>query len=100
VTPLDSFRMRVYIAPFGLWLTLDSGEFQGLEIDPKTHRVRIEFAAATQFTAVARLRVEQPFKAAGIGPFRPSRPLQLERGAYSVPLGPGATTVELIQGRD
>lgn len=28
VTPLDSFRMRVYLAPMGLWLTLDAGGSQ------------------------------------------------------------------------
>ncbi len=25
VTPLDSFRARVYVASLGLWLTLDAG---------------------------------------------------------------------------
>ena len=28
VQPLDSFRKRVYIAPLGLWLTLDAGTFE------------------------------------------------------------------------
>ena len=28
VKPLDSFRRRLYIAPFGLWLTLDAGTFE------------------------------------------------------------------------
>jgi hypothetical protein len=96
VTPLDSFRSRVYVAPLGLWLTLDSGEFQRIEIDPAARTVKIDFAPATQFTTVARLRVEQPFKPAGTASFQPSKPLETERGAYDVPLHSTATTVELV----
>jgi len=33
VQPLDSFRQRVYIAPLGLWLTLDAGTFEKIAID-------------------------------------------------------------------
>ena len=33
VATLDSFRRRVYIAPLGLWLTLDAGSFQGVEAE-------------------------------------------------------------------
>jgi len=36
VAPLDSFRTRVYLASFGLWLTLDAGNFETIEINSKT----------------------------------------------------------------
>jgi len=96
VSPLDSFRSRVYIAPLGLWLTLDSGRFQHIEIDPAAHKVRLELAPATKFTTVGRLRVEQPAHPAGVGTFRPSQVLNMERGAYTVPLEPNPVVVQLV----
>ena len=33
VEPLDAARSRVYIAPLGLWLTLDAGTFERVEIN-------------------------------------------------------------------
>jgi hypothetical protein len=96
VSPLDSFSSRVYIAPMGLWLTLDAGEFERVEIDPSTQKVRIYFAPATQFTPDARLRVEQPYKGAGIGEFKPAGSFATERGAYKIPLQSTSASVELI----
>src|SRR5262249_12470263 len=62
VTPLDSFRKRVYIAPAGLWLTLDAGKFQTVAYDSSTHSVTVTFAAADSYTPSNRLRIEQPTK--------------------------------------
>lgn len=99
VTPLDSFRTRIYVATLGLWLTLDAGHFDALEIDPKTGTVRVELAAATEFTPVARLRIEQPASVKGVGRYSPVAALQQERGAYVVPLNQaGKTLVELKPG--
>jgi hypothetical protein len=95
LTPLDSFRMRAYLAPLGLWLTLDAGRFERIELNAKSGVVRIELAAATQFTPAARLRVEQPAKVKGVGSYTVSKPLSTERGTYVVPLHAGATWVEL-----
>jgi hypothetical protein len=96
VKPLDSFRSRVYIAPMGLWLTLDAGEFERVEIDPVAQKVRVYFAPATQFTPDARLRVEQPYKASGIGEIKPAGSFPIERGAYKIPLQSTSTSVELV----
>src|SRR5215468_4255070 len=46
ITPLDSFRSRVYLAPVGLWLTLDAGRFNGIEFNAKTGAVRLGLAPA------------------------------------------------------
>ena len=35
---LDSFRMRFYVAPKGLWLTLDAGNIDSVEFNAKTDR--------------------------------------------------------------
>lgn len=95
VTPLDSFRIRVYLAPASVWLTLDAGAFEAIELNSTTGAVRVGLSAATQFTHAARLRVEQPGKQNSSGTFRPARSFKLERGAYVVPLGAQTTWMEL-----
>jgi hypothetical protein len=95
VTPLDSFRMRVYVAPFGLWLTLDAGEFDSVEVNSKTGAVRIGLSPATQFTPTAYLRVEQPAKLAGVGTYHPVESFHMERGACVIPLQKQRTWIEL-----
>jgi len=62
VTPLDSSRSRVYVASVGLWLTLDAGTFDGVEVNSQSGAVRAGFSGATQFMPQVRLRVEQPAK--------------------------------------
>jgi Family of unknown function (DUF5695) len=94
VTPFDSFRTRVYLAPAGLWLTLDSGKFESVELNSKTGVVRVGLAAADGFTPTARLRAEQPAKVKTQS-YRPVKPLKSERGAWVVPLGKETTWVEL-----
>jgi hypothetical protein len=95
VTPLDAFRQRVYLAPAGLWLTLDAGKFESVEYDPATHAVRVQLAKAGEFTPQALLRVEQPAKLKGIGTYQPGGALKTERDGFVVPLGSSATWVEL-----
>ena len=95
ITPLDSFRMRAYLASLGLSLTLDAGRLESLEVNFKTGMVRVGFAAGTPFTTAARLRVEQPAKVAGAGTYAPTKTFPMERGAYVVPLQGATTWVEL-----
>jgi len=97
VTPLDSFRMRVYVAPFGLWLTLDAGKFDSVEINSKSGVVRLGLAPATQYTPTAFLRVEQPAKIQNVGSYHPAGSFKLERGAFAIPLRKGTTWVELTR---
>ena len=88
VTPLDSLRMRVYLASRGLWLTLDAGRFETVELNARTGAVRVGLASATPETPQARLRIEQPAKVAGIGNYQPSQSLKQ-----------GSTWVELSSGK-
>ena len=95
VSPLDSFRSRIYIAPLGLWLTLDAGTFERIEVNSKTGEVRLGLSAATPFTTVARLNVEQPVHVKA-EVYRPKSPLVKERGAFIVPLGKDTTWISLV----
>jgi hypothetical protein len=99
VKPLDSFRKRVYVAPLGLWLTLDAGTFEDVEINIAGKTVRLGLAPVTQYTPAARLRIESPgiggAKIAGAGTFKPVANLASQGGAFDVPLTSGTTWVEL-----
>jgi hypothetical protein len=95
VTPLDSFRMRVYVAPLGLWLTLDAGEFDTVEVNLKTGIVRIGLAPATEFTPMAYLRVRQPARIPGVGSYQPQEKFPQERGAFVVALHKKTAWIEL-----
>jgi len=98
VTPLDSARSRVYLAPLGLWLTLDAGTFESLELDPRTRKVRIALSPSDVFTPSARLRIEQPGQpptVSGVGQFHPAAEFATERGAYVIPLSKETVSIEL-----
>jgi hypothetical protein len=97
VKTLDSLRKRVYIAPLGLFLTLDAGTFESVEVNAVSKTVRIGLASATPYTPKARLRIEQPAKIAGLGTFKPAAALAGARGAFDVPLGATTTWVGLAQ---
>lgn len=93
VTPLDSFRKRVYLAPVGLWLTLDAGRFQTLTFDTRSHTVQLTLAAADANTPAARVRLEQPARVNGVGSYAIAGGYPTERGASVVPLSASATNV-------
>ncbi len=98
IQTLDSLRKRVYIAPRGLWLNLDAGNFAEIEINTRTSAVRVGLAPADLYTKQARLRVEQPAKVSGIGLYQTDKKLLSERGATVVPLGRGVTWITLTPG--
>lgn len=95
VKPLDSLRTRVYIAPLGLWLTLDAGTFEEVAINTRTNVVRVNLSPANAFTPNARLRVEQPAKVAPIGTYTPQQKFVNERDAFTIPLRSSITSIEL-----
>jgi hypothetical protein len=97
ITPLDSARARVYLAPFGLWLTLDAGTFESIQLSSIKSGVRIGLSPATQYTSRARLAVEQPAKVKGAGIFHPTQKLSMERGDFVVPLGSSVTWIEFTR---
>jgi len=99
IQPLDSFRKRVYLAPYGLWLKLDAGMFDEVEINTINKTIRLGFAAATQYTQTARLRIEQPTGIDSVGLFKPVASLSAERGAFNIPLNSGTTWIKLIDNR-
>jgi len=99
VEPLDSFRQRVFWAPLGVWLTLDSGRFQQLSFDKQSGQLEVRLEPADAYTDRALLRIEQTAQTAPAGtaaaPVAPLQPLRMERGAYVVPLGKTTVSIRL-----
>lgn len=96
ITPLDAFRSRIYLATLGLWLTLDAGKFESIDLDTNTGHVLLKFVPATQDTPEARLHIEQPAQLSGVGKYHPKKKLPVERDAYVIPLKSDSTSIELI----
>jgi hypothetical protein len=99
IEPRDAFRQRVYVAPLGLWLTLDSGTFDSIEIQTKTHAVRATLSAATPVASNARLRIEQPARVSAAGSYHPKDRLTKERGSFTIPLQNKPVVIELLADR-
>jgi len=97
VKVLDSLRRRIYIAPLGLYLTLDAGTLDTVAIHPTTKAVRITLSPATPFTRNARVRIEQPAKIGGVGTYSIAGTFTTERGAIVVPLEATTTVIEVGQ---
>ena len=95
VQPLDSFRRRVYIAPLGLWLTLDAGTLERVAINTRSNVVRITLSPADAYTPNARLRVQQPAKLLSIETYAPRQKFVNERDAFTIPLGRSPITIEI-----
>jgi len=95
VEPKDASRTRVYLAPVGLWLTLDSGHFDRLVWNEKAGSLRIALAPKDEFTPQARVRMEQPAHVPGAGQFHLSTAASSERGAFVIPLSTSETWVEV-----
>jgi hypothetical protein len=93
--PRDSARSRVYLAPLGLWLTLEAGTFERVRFNPLTGAVQLTLAPATAHTPQALLRIEQPAMIEGMGPYRPVETWEQVRETYVVPLSAEATAVAL-----
>jgi hypothetical protein len=95
VSVLDSGRSRVYLAPLGLWLTLDASQFESLDYDAKHGRVTLHLAPATAMTQTARLHVEETSPQGGHRNFVIEGGHKTERGAYAIPLKGTTTSLQL-----
>lgn len=94
VKPLDSARSRFYLAPLGLWLTLDAGMLNEVRYNSITQEVEL-LIDGSEYTPRARLNVSQPAKIKGVGTIAPVEDLRSERGAYVIPLDQGREKVRL-----
>lgn len=92
--PKDSARSRVFIAPAGLWLTLDAGKFESVSYDPGNGEVVVTLAARDTNTSKAVLNVAITTKSGK--PYHPAGTVLAERGAYVVALDNKPVAIKLV----
>lgn len=101
-TLLDSSRNRLFIAPLGLWITLDAGHLISADFDPRKRTIQLHLAPATQFIPTARLRLSQtspshPASTWKLIPPTPNSQPSLDAGANLIPLAASETTLTLTE---
>jgi hypothetical protein len=96
--PKDSFRTRVFVAPAGLWVTLDAGRFERVEYDRDGERLTLLLAPRDAFTPNAWLNVETTVT--GLPSWRPESRAGRERGAWVIELGDEPVALDLIPAAD
>lgn len=92
IDPKDSGRSRLFVAPAGLWLTLQAGKIESAEYSSATGALSLKLAPADAHTKAARLSVETTVS--GGRAYAPQG-FALERGLYTIPLDRGSTVVVL-----
>lgn len=92
IVPRDGARRRLFIAPVGLWITLQEGHIQRATYDTSNGQVTLTLDPASATQPVARLMAEtttptgKPYTIASG---------TLERGGYTVLLGTGPVQIAL-----
>jgi len=101
ISVLDSSRQRVFLAPLGLWLTLDAGQFEAVEYDTTHHVVRLHLAPATAHVSTARLRVQQTGQGTETYPYNHVEgSWKMDGGAYDIPLSRTSTVVSITRQKE
>lgn len=90
-------QSSVYIAPTGLWITLDAGKIESLSYNVSTGEASLKLQKADAFTPNAVLRIAQPAKPIGAGNYQIKAQGQQERGATVIKLSQDSTTEVIIK---
>jgi hypothetical protein len=90
----EAARSRIFIAPAGLWLTLDAGTFKSVSFYPATGRFSVILNGADQFTPYAYLKIQQPVDKPGKH-YSPVDKFPMERQDYKIRLGDGPINIDI-----
>lgn len=86
VTITDGGRSRIYIAPLGLWLTLDAGKFNSVKIDAGKNVVIITLDPENANTPAAYLHIGQPVNTQNGHVYHLVNSSKIVRGAHYISL--------------
>ncbi|WP_293743538.1 DUF5695 domain-containing protein [uncultured Pedobacter sp.] len=90
-------KSSVYIAPAGLWISLDAGTIDEVKYNTINGEIRLKLAKAGEYTANALLRLSQPAKVKGTGVYSVRSKSTEKRGGYEFPLEKDHTTEVILQ---
>ena len=96
-TVLDSSRDRLFLAPLGLWITLDAGKIVSADYDTRKHTVTLRLAAASTYVPTARLRITETESKPGSPAWTIASHTAVDAGENVISLSSGETTVTLQQ---
>lgn len=96
-TVLDSSRERLFLAPLGLWITLDAGKIVSADYDTHKHTVVLHLASASTYVPTARMRITETESKPGAPAWKIASHTALDAGENVIPLSSGETTVTLQQ---
>ena len=88
-------QSRVYVAPAGLWLTLDAGKFKSVSYNTATGAVKIVFEAADSMTPEAYMHVTTTGREDTARKYNTASLSANSRGQFVVPLKEKGATVTL-----
>jgi hypothetical protein len=90
-------KSSVYIAPAGLWISLDAGTIDEVNYNPVNGEIRLKLSKANEYTPNALLRLLQPAKINGVGSYAVKGSGVKKRGGYEFPLAKESTTEIILQ---
>lgn len=85
-------KSAVFIAPVGLWITLDAGQIKTAAYNPKSKEVCLTLEYASDISPDALLRFEQSVKPSPSGSYHIKGVQANARGAFQIPLKPNQRT--------
>jgi len=88
-------RSRVYIAPAGVWLTLDAGRFSSVSYNTATGAVKMTIDKGETWSPEALLRVSNPSREGNAVTYDTGGLKSNERGAFVIPVSKKAAVVTL-----
>lgn len=93
ITPKDGARRRLFIAPAGLWVTLEAGRIASARYTPADGAITLTLDPASPEEKAARVFIESTAP----GAVHYTMPGAMERGGYTVALGGESTTMRLAR---
>jgi len=95
VQPTTASRSSVYIAPAGLWLSLEAGKIKKIAFNKSSGQVKLLLDATDEFTPEAFLTIEQPGHVNKAGTYTLKTRGTRQRGGYVITLSNKETEVIL-----
>ena len=88
-------RSRVYLAPAGLWLTLDAGRFNRVSYNNANGAIKLEFEKGETWSPEALLRISNPSREGNAVIYNTGSLKSNGRGAFVIPVGNKGAAVTL-----
>ena len=88
-------KSRVYIAPAGVWLTLDAGTFNRVSYNEKSGQISVLLDQSDAYTPKAYLHVQQPSANKRGNKYKLTGNVSLERDAYVITLSKENRKIEI-----